>query len=751
MFTDLYGKNSSHANQNENPSKESKENSSRLKRQLDFGSASEEQNDKKSGRKIATTNATETQKKSTTRNQPPILRLVKIAGIPVRSASSISDSSSSSSSSSSEETKTDDGLKKENGKYQRKAIRRTRPKYRNLASVESDNDEYDHSPGNDRKNFTFEVVQVKRKVVRKEDGHIPSHFAKSSYRIEPRLKKVSKKDINNKPSVIYRRSSSPRAIDNQRASRRLGKASQEVATERSDRSTEDAEEEEEDDDEEDRRENTDRNSSQEKRVVINSKELIPHHERDLSDEDLKDYHDGHSTFGSKGNFTHTIISRNVAGFLPNPGGQAIQSDTSHELSKRAGRSKDARKIVIERGQVREKYAKENSRENSNPEVYSVPGGRTSSTENYESTKQAFPFERNRSSKKGKDGSGSSKEINDRTSPVIRSSLEELYRKGHPGVVRAPRGQNAASAHQRHELAEPYGESADEGTPFGYNPLVDEPPLKFDPASDRFYGNPVPDNKERVAQSNSPVRAESRNAGGNRPRAELDYLKPAKRSRSTEDEDAPEVVPVNEEGRATSSEAPQEDPQNRHPNNDRFYYGRAYNSPDYTADYDNLEQGVNRDQENDLPSYDFVGLDESFDSPHGGSSGDEFFDFPGGNDFRPRAGGNSQDESSERPHSPAGNDYDGDGGERQESVRPRPPPAPPSFVTRHSDVEYDNNDSRERGRGGFRPVPNDGETDDEPDQDSPSENDETGFIETLKQFDEEIRKLQHAGNIRHAFI
>lgn len=724
------------------PSKESTENnSSRLKRQLDFGSgASSEEQNENSKEEYRTTQPSAM--KYTPPTKRPFLRVIQMRRKSSRPVSAESPSSSSPSSvtttTSSEEIPISDERSNSEGgnssreRFRKRPFRRFRPssqKNRNIPKLErvSSKEKYDISEEDNepsRKNFTLEVVQLERKIVRKQDGHIPPLFKQGNFNIQPRLIKVSKQDNRNRPQVLYKRghksdSPSVTTVPQQRASSRHGKtASPEISSKEFDKNSGgDA-------------------SSEERRgsVVVNLNSQIPYNDRDLSDEDLKDYHDGHSTFGSKGNFTHTILSRNVAGFVPNQSG---------ENSNR--RNKGDRTIVIQKGKVTERYPEDdNPFKNPNIEIYSVPGGRSSSTENSAPKQEAFPF--TRTSKRTKEAAI---QDNDRTSPAIPSSLEELYKKGHPGVVPAPK----KASYHKNPLSDPYGDNAVYTSPFKYNPLEDEPPLKFDPESDRFYGEPVPDNKERVAQSNSPaVQVESGKGKADRTgilQPDDDFFRPVKRE--------------SEEDKSSSREDDQSASREQRPRNqnDRFFYGRAYNPPDYATEYDTEAAGDGenrRDSPNDQDNFDFVGLDENFGPSHNDDTGgvdSDFFEFPeglgglgggrgGGARFRPRADQagkegehdegrrNNNDDDANRDTGNSNRDFDDGTASREEEPVRRSPPPPPRQSSGKDDDDYD-----------FGPAPvRNAEVGD---NEGHPELYDTGFIHTLKQFDEEIKKLQDEGN------
>lgn len=579
---------------------ESVENSSgRLKRQLDFGSGGSSGGDEGGS-------STEGSTKSGPVSRRPLIRVVKV-GV-VTSTAPPASVSIEKLTSSSEET-SGGKSSEEGGRKYRKTIRRLRNNGRVAPGLKGklagDSGQVDDTP---KKNFTLEVVQVERKVVRKEDGNLPL-FKNGRFSIQPRLSKVSRVDSFNRPVVVYK----PRGVEKKRGS-----------------SVEDAPEIS-------SVEKSGGKQQSNERVVVHLNQQIPYNDKDISDEDLKDYHDGHASFGSKGNFTHTIISRNVGGFLP---GEKV--------------------ISIEKGVVKERVS-------GSGEVYAVPGGRSGGS------REGAPF-----SKVKSDSGGGSKESGDRTSPAIPVSLEDLYRKGHPGVVIAPGKEAFDDRGFDDDVGGGYS-----GSPFKYDPLVDEPPLKFDPESDRFYGEPVVD-KDKVAQSNSPGVVVNR--GGEVAR------------------ESGETGVTNENDREGSREkdAPLRESEERRP--DGFYYGRAYNPPDYGVEYDTE---TSDGEKQDTDDFDFVGLDDNF-------GGDKFFEFPGvvggGRGFRRDSkeveGSGATypivDERKERgERDRADDDYDrrfGGGGDREDSSR-----------------DYDN-----------------------------------GFIHTLQQFDNEIKKLQEEGKCQGLF-
>ncbi|ODN00615.1 hypothetical protein Ocin01_06056 [Orchesella cincta] len=679
-------------------SQETEFNSSRLKRQLDFGSDEDDakkDSTPKAGGVVVPTNQ-------------PLLRVLqigtKIPTIPTSSSASSSFPPSPSSSSSERSENSPPSPKF------RKRLHRFKPPQKN--SEEENKYEVDGDP-EDRKNFTLEVVQVERKVVRKEDGHIPSLFSKPNFKtIEPRLLQVS-----DAPSVVYKKGARPSSAERPRQYFGRHRSSTEASSEETSIAAS----------EEDRN----RDNSDEKQVVINLNQQIPLDDQEISEEDLKDYNDGHATFGTKGNFTHSIISRNVAGFIPNN----PQTGNKNELRKRSQRIEpyyaskkrgDGRKIVIEKGKVTEKYPEnpDNPFKDPKSDIYAVPGGRSGSEEEEEDQpqQQVFKFTRNK-----KHGGNHPK--NDLTSPAIPTSLEELYRKGHPGVLPAPRNKDS------HLLdSEPYGDSGEyRPSSFRADPLEDDPPLKFDPESDRFYGEPIPDNKEKLAQPNSPIRVENRrstDAAVNRNGEFQEFFSPPppKRGRAAnsqeEDSSSRESPTKNPDAFISSRELPARSPPGR------FNYGRAYNPPEYSNDYDTadqVEQGDNPET-NDSGLYDFVGLEENYGA---GAPAEDDFDYGGGfapSSFKPRAGDDRNQEVVEN---------NGDGGrsneddERETTPRARNPPRRAPSKASNEDVEYDNN-GRESDYG-FGPAGTEEGANDAYDP---------GFINTLKQFDEEIKKLQH---------
>ncbi|CAL8110922.1 unnamed protein product [Orchesella dallaii] len=693
-------------------SKEQELNSSRLKRQLDFGSDEDEA--KKSG--SSTPSSEEGINTNINPTNHPTLRVIQIGTkIPLPS------SSFSPSSSSPEKSANNPGP----GPKFRKRLHHFKPPVKK--SEEENKYEVDEAP-EDRKNFTLEVVQVERKVVRKEDGHIPLFFAKSNLNsIEPRLLKVK-----NTPSVVYKKgSSSSSSTERPKYYGKWRSTSTEGSSEESPISASN--------------EDRSRDNSDERQVVINLDQQIPLDDQGISEEDLKDYHDGHSTFGTKGNFTHSVISRNVAGFIPNNPQQG--GNNANALSKRnqqiesspSSRRGGGRKIVIEKGRVTEKYpnTKSNPFQDPKSDIYAVPGGRSGSEEEEEDVpqQQVFKFTRN---KNGKDGGNHPK--NDLTSPAIPTSLEELYRKGHPGVLPAPRKKDRLLPLPH---SEPYGESEEFQHPFRANPLLDDPPLKFDPESDRFYGEPIPDNKEKLAQSNSPIRVENRRSTDRQNDGKIEYqpqslFRPAKIGRpanSQEDDDSSSVEsPVkNAEPFLSSRELPARSPGS-------FNYGRAYNPPEYNNDYDaEQEQPEQGDNPNSNDSgFDFVGLEENDNFGGEGAPAEDYFDYGGGfgggsSSFKPRAGNRNREgeESNEERGRGGGRSNEDDDRETTPRAGNNAPKAPSRAS--NEDVEYDSN-GRESDYG-FGPA---GTEDGEAAHDTY----DTGFINTLKQFDEEIKKLQN---------
>jgi len=294
--------------------------------------------------------------------------------------------------------------------------------------------------------------------------------------------------------------------------------------------------------------------------VSSFQEQIPYNDREVSEADLKDYLEGHTTFGAKGNFKH-IVSRNITGFIPHhhhhqssgtevkrnhhgvykrtpaAGQSSLDSGggthTHRKRNSRGGNhdrnnnnNEDA--VSISQAEVKKfnrgreqnpkmtiytasgvKYAPSSvdDQEDLGKQFYEYSGGKSKNNDNTKDKnyrrKQDEEARRRSNDNNHDDRDGSSREDNN------SNQFDELYKQGHPGIAKPPQ-----IIYKSHPLGVPYGRVEDldlyNESPLRADPLSDDVPLKFDPASDVFYGNPKPDKDKNIAQSNrpAPVRVEN---------------------------------------------------------------------------------------------------------------------------------------------------------------------------------------------------------------------------------------------------
>ncbi|OXA59371.1 hypothetical protein Fcan01_05772 [Folsomia candida] len=428
-------------------------------------------------------------------------------------------------------------------------------------------------------------------------------------------------------------------------------------------------------------------------VQVSYQDQIPYNERDIDENDFKAFLDGHDTFGAKGSFKH-FVSRNVTGHIPNQDNtkKTAEKISSHRRSRSRGANNND--IEVEKVTVKQQPTHQN---NPKATVYTATGIPVVATD--EEDKSIYQY------------SGMARNEKDKPHhfpKLPKSTLDALYQQGHPAIAKAPPG----PLYKGHPLAEPYGTAAareenEDYNPFQANPLVDEPPLKYDPESDRFYGNPVPD-KDKLAQSN-------------RPEPSQVQIENDDRGPEYQEEDRQQRRPQQQEQQEQRPPLPdrQKDDNDNNDNDDnKLYYERVYEPPE--DDYN--ERQIEKEADSFIK--DFVSLDNNF-QPLPRPSADE-------ENFKGLIAPEAQEDIDyderrfERDNNGnRDNDRDGDDGQS---------------TTRRS--------NRDNGRGTSSDNPNndddghdDDYSDDEGGYERPEDEFDQSYVDALKQFDDEIKKIQ----------
>lgn len=433
-------------------------------------------------------------------------------------------------------------------------------------------------------------------------------------------------------------------------------------------------------------------------VNINSQEQIPYNDRDVDEADLKDYLDGHSTFGAKGNFKH-VVSKNVTGYLPNS--QDNTKSVKHGLNKRQPsvlhrRSPSRNDVEVEAVEVKVHQNNANlNQRNDKSTIYTATGVPISLDEENQDNNAVFQYSGN-------------KDKPHHFPKLPKSTLDALYKQGHPAIAKAP------------PIVEHEG-SPEDYNPFRANPLVDDVPLKYDPESDRYYGNPTPD-KEKLAQSNRPEPDRIQIDLDQRPEYQEEEQKKRPPLR-------PLPSPQSFTRRASNgNEEVGNNDKNKNDNNDDGPappYERVYKPGDRVYEPPDEYDERNVENEGDTFIKDFVSLDNNFQQlPRPSKEEESFRDL-----IAPEARDESDDQYFE-PDSRGGRGSDRDRGSSTRRSNDR--------GSGRDDENREEEDTVEEVED-YHP----GANDDEFGPTGQPDDFDKSYVDALKQFDDEIKQIQDA--------